>query len=73
MINPNDIHYRRIEIIGTMSADVEDYVDAAFMISNKIVDCSYSLGGKTFPLREIQEALRLPPRRIHTGLPDLRV
>ncbi len=55
-INPNDVHYRRIEIIGTMSADVEDYVDAGFMISNKIVDCSYSLEGKTFALKDIQEA-----------------
>lgn len=57
-INPNEIHYRRLEIIGTMNADVQDFVDAAFMISNKIVNCSYSLEGKTFPLREIQEAYK---------------
>lgn len=55
-IDPNEIHYRRLEIIGTMSADVSDFRDAGFMISNGIVDCSYSLEGKTFPLRDIQKA-----------------
>ena len=58
-IDPNDIHYRRMEIIGTMNSDVADFVDAAFLISNKLVNCSYSLEGKTFPLRDIQEAYKL--------------
>jgi L-iditol 2-dehydrogenase len=57
-INPNEIHYRRIEIIGTMSGDVVDFADAAFMISNKLVNCSYSLEGSVFPLRDIQAAFK---------------
>ena len=57
-IDPNEIHYRRIEIIGTMSGDVADFADAAFMISHKIVDPSYSLEslGKMVPLKDIQQA-----------------
>ena len=55
-INPNEIHYRRIEIIGTMSGDVSDFADAAFMISHRIVDASKSLEGKLIPLRDIQKA-----------------
>ena len=57
-IDPNEIHYRRIEIIGTMSGDVADFEDAAFLISHKIVDPSYSLEtlGKMIPLRDMQKA-----------------
>lgn len=55
-INPNEIHYRRIEIIGTMSGDVADFADAAFMISHKIVDPSFSLEHKLIPLKDIQQA-----------------
>ena len=57
-IDPNEIHYRRIEIIGTMSGDVADFEDAAFLISHKIVDPSYSLEtlGKMVPLRDMQKA-----------------
>lgn len=57
-INPNEIHYRRIEIIGTMSGDFVDFADSAFMISNKLVNCSYSLEGSVFPLRDIQAAFK---------------
>jgi D-arabinose 1-dehydrogenase-like Zn-dependent alcohol dehydrogenase len=59
VIDPNEIHYRRLEIIGTMNCDVADFIDAAGLINNKIIDCSFSLEGKTFPLREIQEAYKL--------------
>ncbi|MBQ6003700.1 MAG: zinc-binding dehydrogenase [Clostridia bacterium] len=55
-INPNEIHYRRIEIIGTMSGDVADFADAAYLISHKLVDPSFSLEGKLIPLKDIQEA-----------------
>ena len=68
-INPNEIHYRRLEIIGTMNADVADFVDAAFMISNKIVNCSYSLEGRTFPLRDIQEAYKAAATPVPTASP----
>ena len=41
-----------------MSGDVADFADAAFMISHKIVDPSYSLEslGKMIPLKDIQQA-----------------
>ena len=55
-INPNEIHYRRIEIIGTMSGDVADFADAAFLISHRIVDPSFSLEHKLIPLKDIQKA-----------------
>ncbi|MGI6665161.1 MAG: zinc-binding dehydrogenase [Christensenellaceae bacterium] len=57
-IDPNEIHYRRIEILGTMSGDEADFLDAGFMISNKLVDCSYSLEGKVFGLKDMQEAFK---------------
>ncbi|MBQ9988179.1 MAG: zinc-binding dehydrogenase [Clostridia bacterium] len=57
-IDPNEVHYRRLEIIGTMNSDVADFKDAAFMISNGIVNCSYSLEGAYYPLRDIQEAYK---------------
>ena len=57
-INPNEIHYRRIEIIGTMSGDVSDFADAAYLISHKIVDPSFSLENKLIPLKEMQRAFK---------------
>ena len=57
-INPNEIHYRRIEIIGTMSGDVADFADAAYLISHRIVDPSFSLENKLIPLREMQRAFK---------------
>jgi len=55
-IDPNEIHYRRLDIIGTISGNVQDFLDSAFMISNRIVHCNYSLEGNVFPLRDIQKA-----------------
>lgn len=57
-IDPNEIHYRRIEILGTMSGDEADFIDAGFMLSNKLVNAGYSLEGKEFALRDIQEAYK---------------
>ncbi len=55
-IDPNEIHYRKIEIIGTMSGNTADFVDSAQLMGKKLVNMSYSLEGKVFPLREIQAA-----------------
>lgn len=55
-IDPNTLHYRRMELIGTFNSNLSDFQDAAVMISKKLVDMSYSLEGKTFPLRDIQKA-----------------
>jgi L-iditol 2-dehydrogenase len=57
-IDPNEVHYRRLEIIGTIGGNVQDFLDSAFLISNKIVNTKYSLEGKVFPLRDIQEAYK---------------
>ncbi|MDR1765269.1 MAG: zinc-binding dehydrogenase [Lachnospiraceae bacterium] len=55
-LDPNEIHSRRIEIIGTLISNSSDYVDTAKMISSRMIDCKYALEGKTFPLRDIQAA-----------------
>ena len=55
-VDPNEIHYRRIEIIGAFGCDRIDWLDAATLISKRMIDPSFSLEGKTFPLREIQKA-----------------
>ncbi len=57
-INPNEIHYRRIEIIGTMSGDEGDFIDAGFLISHKLISPKYSLEKEVFPLRDIQQAFQ---------------
>ncbi|MBQ9988911.1 MAG: zinc-binding dehydrogenase [Clostridia bacterium] len=57
-VDPNELHYRKIEIIGTFGCDLEDWIDSATLISKKLINCSYSLEGKVFPLREINEAYK---------------
>ena len=54
--SPNELHYRKIEIIGTFGADLVDWMDSATLLSKKLIDCSYSLEGKVIPLRDIQKA-----------------
>jgi L-iditol 2-dehydrogenase len=55
-IDPNEVHYRKIEIIGTFGADMADFEDAATLLSKKLIDMSYSLEGKEFALKDIQQA-----------------
>ena len=55
-VDPNELHYRKIEIIGTFGADLVDWMDSATLLSKKLIDCSYSLEGKVIPLRDIQKA-----------------
>ncbi len=55
-IDPNEIHYRKIEIIGTFGADMADFEDAATLLSKRMINMSYSLEGKEFALRDIQQA-----------------
>ncbi len=54
--DPNELHYRKIELIGTFGSNLDDWQDAATLLSKKLIDCSYSLEGKVFPLRDIQKA-----------------
>jgi len=55
-ITPNYIHYHRTEIIGTVSANVADWEDASRLISKKLINTGFSLEGKEFALRDIQDA-----------------
>jgi len=55
--DPNEVHYRKMEMIGTINADNADFIDAARMLSSHLIDVSKSLEGKTYPLREFGEAL----------------
>lgn len=58
-VDPNELHYRKMEIIGVFNGDREDWLDSARLISNKMIDCSYSLQGVKIPLRDIQKAYEL--------------
>jgi len=55
-IDPNEIHYRKIEIIGTFGADLVDWMASATLLSKHLINCSFSLEGKAIPLRDIQKA-----------------
>ncbi len=55
-IDPNEIHYRKIEIIGTFGGNLADWMDSATLLSKKLINCGWSLEGKVFPLRDIQKA-----------------
>ena len=50
-VDPNELHYRKIEIIGTFGADLVDWMDSATLLSKQLIDCSYSLEGKGFAAR----------------------
>lgn len=55
--DPNELHYRKMEFIGTINADNADFIDASKLLSNRLIDVSKSLEGKTFPLRQFADAL----------------
>lgn len=55
--DPNTLHYRKMEFIGTINADNEDFIDAARMLGTHLVDVSKSLEGKIYPLRDFAAAL----------------
>ena len=55
-VDPNELHYRKMEIIGSFVANVTDWYESATLISKRLIDCSYSLEGKYIPLRDIQQA-----------------
>ncbi len=54
-IDPNMIHYKKIELIGTFGSDLEDYNDAARMLNEKRIDVSLLIEER-IPLSKIQEA-----------------
>ena len=55
-IDSNEMHYRRMELIGTFGADNEDFQEAARALSTGVVDVSKLIEEKTFKLDQIQEA-----------------
>lgn len=54
-ITSNDIHYRRMEILGTYLGDTKDFLEAARMLNQAVVDVK-PLIEKSYPLDEIQKA-----------------
>ena len=60
MKDANTIHYKKIDIFGTIGANGSDCVDAARMISNKLVHPEFILqeNGR-IPLRDFQKAMEL--------------
>lgn len=57
-IEPNDIHYRRLKIVGAYGSTFQDFYDAAAFLNKKLVDVSFSMEGKEFPLGQFEEGLR---------------
>ena len=55
-IDPNEIHYRKIDIIGSYAADLADFDMSAKLLSRKLINMSYSLEGTVFGLKDIQKA-----------------
>lgn len=57
-VDPNQIHYRKMEIIGSYGSNDYDYLIASRLLSYKLIDVSFALEGKTFPLRELDSAFK---------------
>jgi L-iditol 2-dehydrogenase len=55
-IDPNEIHYNRTEIIGTIGGWLQDVVLAAKLINHKLADPGFGWEGEIYPLRDIQQA-----------------
>ncbi len=64
-MDPNEVHYRRSEIIGTIGADVQDVALAAKLINAKLVDAAFGWEGVTYGLKDLQEAYK------HATKPDM--
>lgn len=58
-LTPNIIHYRKLELIGTVNANNSDFFDASKILSNRLIDVTQSLEGKTFPLDQFAAALEV--------------
>ena len=55
--SPNEVHYRKIELIGTINADNADFIEASKILGNHMIDVSKSLEHKMIPLSSFAEAL----------------
>ncbi|MBS7007154.1 zinc-dependent alcohol dehydrogenase [Anaerostipes sp.] len=54
-LSSNDIHYRRMEILGTYLGDTKDFLEAARMLNEGVADVK-PLIEASYPLDEIQSA-----------------
>ncbi|MDR2156596.1 MAG: alcohol dehydrogenase, partial [Clostridiales Family XIII bacterium] len=57
-LNANEIHYRRLSLIGTFIADLSDFVEAADLLNSRRVDVSRLIEPNRYRLDDIQEAFR---------------
>lgn len=57
-IQPNTIHYMRLEVIGTYASTLEDFYDAATLLNEGRVDVSKLIETK-IPLMDIQKAFEI--------------
>ena len=57
-IQPNMIHYMRLEVIGTYASTLEDFYDAATLLNEGRVDVSKLIETK-IPLMDIQKAFEI--------------
>lgn len=57
-IEPNDIHYRRMKIVGAYGSTFQDFYEAEALLSRALVDVSYAMEGKEFPLSQYEDALK---------------
>ena len=57
-IQPNTIHYMRLEVIGTYASTLEDFYDAATLLNEGRVDVSKLIETKV-PLMDIQKAFEI--------------
>jgi len=56
-VDSNVVHYRRIELIGTFGSDYSDYVLAAKLLNQRLIDCSKMVEEVRYPLDKFQEAM----------------
>ncbi len=54
-IKPNEVHYRKMTIVGTYTANFQDFEEAAKLLSDKKIDVS-KLVEKRIPFDQIKEA-----------------
>ncbi len=67
-LDPNTIHYREIQVIGTMGGNIGDFIEAGKYLSSNLIDVSHCLEGVSIGLNEIdiayQKATQLGTYRI---------
>ena len=57
-LDPNFVHYKEVEVIGTFASDLADWEDAATLLSKHMIEAEYSLEGVTIPLCRINDAFK---------------